>query len=82
MAPFIHPAWLPHVVAAGGVVARIGGWLSHMAIVAREHEVAMIVGVDGIADIKEGARITLTADGRIEIAARAGPAGQVADAAE
>lgn len=82
VAPFIHPAWLAHVVEAGGVVSRIGGWLSHMAIVAREHGVAMIVGVDGLSDIEDGAMIALTADGRVMDAGPEPAARMIADAAE
>lgn len=70
VAPMIHPAWLPEIVRAGGAVAEIGGWLSHMSIVAREHGTAMIVAVPDIAAIPDGAWIRLHADGRIELLAR------------
>lgn len=65
--PFIHPAWLPEVVRAGGVVSEVGGWLSHMAIVAREHDVTMIVGATGLDAVAAGALVTLHLDGRIEV---------------
>jgi phosphohistidine swiveling domain-containing protein len=68
VAPMIHPAWLPLVLRAGGVVAEVGGWLSHMSIVAREHNVAMIVGVKGIGRINTGDRLRLLDDGRIALA--------------
>lgn len=70
VAPFIHPAWLPEVLRSGGIVAGAGGWLSHMAIIAREHEIAMVtgVGVKGVARITSGSRIRLLGDGRIVMA--------------
>ena len=66
--PMVHPAWLADVLRSGGVVAETGGWLSHMAIVARERDVAMIVGVAGLARIAHGARLRLTTGGRVEMA--------------
>lgn len=68
--PFVHPAWLGQVVRAAGVVSGIGGWLSHMAIVAREHDVTMIVGATGLESITTGAVVTVRLDGRIELGAR------------
>lgn len=65
VAPFVHPAWLAQVLAAAGVVAGSGGWLSHMAIVARERDVAMVVGVEAWDRIQPGATITLELDGTI-----------------
>lgn len=67
VAPLIHPAWLPEVIRAGGVVTTIGGWLSHMSIVAREHGVTMIIGVTGLAQIETGTMLRLNANGTIEI---------------
>ncbi|MBS0244020.1 MAG: hypothetical protein JSS20_17750, partial [Proteobacteria bacterium] len=67
VAPFVHPAWLGEVLRSGGVVTASGGWLSHMAIVARERGIAMLTGVDGWASIQSGTEITLAIDGRIEI---------------
>ena len=43
--PMIHPSWLPHVISAAAVVSEVGGALSHMAIIARENRVPMLVGV-------------------------------------
>ena len=64
----LHPAWLPYVLRSGGVVSETGGWLSHMAIVARERDVAMIVGATGLERIPQRADLRLHLDGRIEIA--------------
>ncbi len=63
----VHPAWLPVVLRAGGVVCEVGGWLSHMAIVAREHDVPMIVGVSGLGAIPAGAPLRLHQDGTVEV---------------
>ncbi len=66
VAPMIHPAWLPEVVRAGGIVTEIGGWLSHMSIVAREHGIVKIVGVQGLSSIAHDTQLRLHPDGRIE----------------
>ena len=64
--PMVHPAWLPEVVRAAGVVSDTGGFLSHMAIVARERDVAMIVGVADVMTIVHGSWLRLGIDGQIE----------------
>ncbi|MFY9340868.1 MAG: PEP/pyruvate-binding domain-containing protein [Planctomycetota bacterium] len=40
------PCWLPAFASARGLITEIGGWLSHAAIQAREHDLATIVGVE------------------------------------
>lgn len=67
IAPMIHPAWLADVVRATGVISTTGGWLSHMAIVAREHGVAMITGVRGLERLETGMCVRMTGDGCVEI---------------
>jgi phosphohistidine swiveling domain-containing protein len=67
VASMINPAWLPYFSRAGGFVSEVGGWLSHPAILAREYDVAMIVGTEGIAHIAEGDLLRLNIDGRIEV---------------
>jgi rhodanese-related sulfurtransferase/membrane protein insertase Oxa1/YidC/SpoIIIJ/phosphohistidine swiveling domain-containing protein len=69
VAPMINPAWLPYFSRAGGFVSEVGGWLSHTAILAREHDVPMIVGTDGIAGIVDGSMLRLHLDGRVEMVA-------------
>ena len=54
VASMINPAWLPYFSRAGGFVSEVGGWLSHPAILAREYDVAMIVGTEGIGRIADG----------------------------
>jgi phosphohistidine swiveling domain-containing protein len=69
VAAMVNPAWLPYFGRAGGFVSEVGGWLSHPAILAREYDVAMIVGAEGIGCIAEGDRLRLNSDGRIEVVA-------------
>lgn len=61
----MHPAWLPQMMRCGGVVVETGGWLSHMAILARERGLAMSVGARGIDRIETGMRLRLEADGAV-----------------
>jgi rifampicin phosphotransferase len=67
VAPMVSPAWLPYFSRAGGFVSEVGGWLSHTAILAREYDVPMIVGTDGLADIVNGSLLRLHLDGRVEV---------------
>ena len=67
VAPMLHPSWLPELVQAGGVVCEIGGWLSHMAIVARERGVAMITGVTCLNQLRDGGLLVLETDGRVSV---------------
>ena len=69
VAAMVNPAWLPYFSRAGGFVSEVGGWLSHPAILAREYDVAMIVGTEGIGRIADGDRLRLNIDGRIEVLA-------------
>jgi phosphoenolpyruvate synthase/pyruvate phosphate dikinase len=80
VASMINPAWLPYFSRAGGFVSEVGGWLSHPAILAREYDVAMIVGTEGIGRIADGSRLRLNLDGRIEVLTEEFAAGQVAAA--
>ncbi len=67
VAPMINPNWLPYFGRAGGFVSEVGGWLSHTAILAREHDVPMIVGTNGSANIANGSLLRLHLDGRVEV---------------
>jgi phosphohistidine swiveling domain-containing protein/molybdenum-dependent DNA-binding transcriptional regulator ModE len=67
VAPMINPNWLPYFGRAGGFVSEVGGWLSHTAILAREHDVPMIVGTDGLANIADGCVLRLCVDGTVEV---------------
>jgi rhodanese-related sulfurtransferase/membrane protein insertase Oxa1/YidC/SpoIIIJ/phosphohistidine swiveling domain-containing protein len=80
VASMINPAWLPYFSRAGGFVSEVGGWLSHPAILAREYDVVMIVGAQGIGRIVDGSRLRLHLDGRIEVMSEAAGLDQVAAA--
>ena len=67
VAAMINPAWLPYFSRAGGFVSEVGGWLSHPAILAREYDVALIVGTQGMSRIADACLLRLHLDGRIEI---------------
>ncbi|MGE3171615.1 MAG: rhodanese-like domain-containing protein [Planctomycetota bacterium] len=61
------PCWLPAFSQAAGLVTEIGGWLSHAAIQAREHDLPSIVGASGArARLQQGSLVRLRRDGGIE----------------
>ncbi|MFO1076264.1 MAG: PEP/pyruvate-binding domain-containing protein [Planctomycetota bacterium] len=67
------PCWLPAFRIAGGLVSEVGGWLSHAAIQAREHNLPAIVGLaDATASLRDGQRVRLRRDGRVEFLEEAG----------
>ncbi|WP_254054564.1 PEP/pyruvate-binding domain-containing protein [Roseovarius sp. EL26] len=61
----VNPAWLPWVQRAGGVLSEIGGWLSHMAIVARERDILMLVGCTHMDQLHSGMIVQVELDGSI-----------------
>jgi rifampicin phosphotransferase len=65
VSPMIPHAWLPHFREVAGLVCDIGGFLSHTAIVAREFDLAMVVGVTQWRSIPDGALIRINADGSV-----------------
>jgi rifampicin phosphotransferase len=67
VAEMIPHAWLPYFRTIGGVVSEVGGFLSHTAIVAREFDLSMIVGVAGWRSIRDGDRIRIEMDGGVSI---------------
>ncbi len=61
------PCWLGAFPVAGGLVTEIGGWLSHAAIQAREHDLPTIVGVaDATTTLHTGDLVRLCRNGSIE----------------
>lgn len=62
----VNPAWLPWVQRSGAVLSEVGGWLSHMAIVAREKDVLMLVACKGLDSLDHGGQITVSEDGSIQ----------------
>ena len=68
VARFTDPAWTPVFPLCGGIVTEIGGWLSHAAILAREHGITAIVGAQGALDsLATGDLIRLGEDGSVEM---------------
>ncbi|WP_234999486.1 PEP/pyruvate-binding domain-containing protein [Roseovarius albus] len=63
----LNPTWLPWVQRSGGVLSEIGGWLSHMAIVARERDILMLVGCTGLDQLHDGMILDIRTDGSITI---------------
>ncbi|MBV1864862.1 MAG: YidC/Oxa1 family membrane protein insertase [Rhodobacteraceae bacterium] len=61
----VHPMWLSYVLKSAGVVSEVGGWLSHMSIVAREHGIPMLVGADGLQRFDTGQMLEASAEGDI-----------------
>ncbi len=64
----LHPAWLPQMLQAGAVLSEIGGWLSHMSIVAREKNKLMLVSCSGLQGLTSGQQVTINDDGSIDVA--------------
>jgi pyruvate,water dikinase len=59
----IDPGLAPLFGLAGGLIAEMGGTLSHGAIIAREYGLPTVANVHGIiARLKEGDRIRLDAE--------------------
>jgi phosphoenolpyruvate-protein kinase (PTS system EI component) len=67
----VPPAWTVYFKRASGFVCEVGGWLSHVAIVAREFDTPLIVNATGIASIRDGMLLRLHPNGTIEIVERA-----------
>jgi phosphohistidine swiveling domain-containing protein len=60
VAPSTDPGWTPLFLTAAGLVAEIGGMLSHGATVAREYGLPAVVGVpDATKRIQNGQQITV-----------------------
>ncbi|HTO13648.1 MAG TPA: PEP-utilizing enzyme, partial [Candidatus Binatia bacterium] len=72
--PAIEPTLTPIFPLVGGVIAEMGGLLSHAAILAREYGLPAVVGVrDATRRLHDGDRIELDgASGRIRLLERAG----------
>jgi len=61
------PCWMAGFRRAAGLVTEVGGWLSHAAIQAREHNLPAIVGVAGAtARLRDGDVVKLTREGVVE----------------
>ena len=65
VARMIHAAWLPYFSRAGGLVCEVGGWLSHIAILAREYDLPLVIGTTGLAAIRDREWLRIEIDGRV-----------------
>ncbi|MGB3493086.1 MAG: glycerol-3-phosphate acyltransferase [Elainellaceae cyanobacterium] len=67
--PYADSGWAPLLAQAGGLVADVGGRLSHGAIIAREYGIPAVMNVqDGISRLHEGQRVYLDGElGTVEI---------------
>jgi pyruvate,water dikinase len=55
---YTDPSWSPMFVAIGGLVAEVGGQMTHGAVIAREYGLPAVVGVERATElIREGQRI-------------------------
>ncbi|HEX6811787.1 MAG TPA: YidC/Oxa1 family membrane protein insertase [Planctomycetota bacterium] len=64
------PCWMSAFTLGAGLVTEIGGWLSHAAIQAREHDLATVVGVVGATRrLRTGDIVKLKRSGAIELIA-------------
>ena len=60
------PAWLTTFDRAAGLISEVGGWLAHLAIVAREKNVPAVFGVrKATLQLKTGDTVTLCHDGSV-----------------
>jgi len=66
---FTDPSWTPLFVSIKGLVAEVGGLMTHGAVIAREYGLPAVVGVDNATKlIKDGQRIRVNGtDGYVEI---------------
>lgn len=55
---FTDPSWTPAFVAISGLVAEVGGLMTHGAVIAREYGLPAVVGVDRATQlVRDGQRI-------------------------
>jgi phosphoenolpyruvate synthase/pyruvate phosphate dikinase len=66
--PFTDPSWTPLFVAIKGLVAGVGGLMTHGAVIAREYGLPAVVGVENATKlIKDGQKIRVNGtDGYVE----------------
>ncbi len=67
--PFTDPSWTPLFVSIKGLVAEVGGLMTHGAVIAREYGLPAVIGVENATKlIKDGQRIRVNgAEGYVEI---------------
>jgi len=67
--PYTDAAWASVLVQAGGLIAEVGGQLSHGAIIAREYGIPAVMNIEGaMVRFRSGQRVRLDgAKGTVEI---------------
>ncbi len=66
------PVWLAGFDRAGGLVSEVGGWLAHLAILAREKDLPAVFGVaQALQQLRSGDVVTLGVDGSVRVVERA-----------
>lgn len=67
--PYTDSGWAPLLAQAGGLIAEVGGRLSHGAIVAREYGIPAVMDIDGATErLREGQRVRVDGErGIVEI---------------
>ena len=66
---FTDPSWTPLFILIKGLVAEVGGLMTHGAVIAREYGLPAVVGVENAVKlIKDGQRIRVNGtEGYVEI---------------
>ena len=65
------PIWLAAFDRAGGLVTEVGGWLAHLAILAREKDLPAVFGVaQALQQLRSGDVVTLGVDGSVRVLER------------
>jgi len=59
VAPFTDPGWTPVFARLAGVVTKVGGLLSHAAVLSREYGIPAVLAVPGALQIKTGESLEL-----------------------
>ncbi|MDJ0509557.1 MAG: glycerol-3-phosphate acyltransferase [Crocosphaera sp.] len=67
--PYVDSGWGPLLARANGIIAEVGGALSHGAIIAREYGIPAVMNIDHATELlKEGQRVKIDGQqGTIEI---------------
>ena len=67
--PYTDSGWAPFLARAGGLIAEVGGQLSHGAIVAREYGIPAVMDVHNATQIlRDGQRVRIDGqEGLVEV---------------
>lgn len=65
------PVWLGAFDRASGLISEVGGWLAHLAILARERDLPAVFGVaQAMQQLRSGDVVTLGSDGSVRVQGR------------